>query len=212
VDGARPDVVLDAYRRRVLPMAVQVRGCEVLHASAVQSPAGIVGLCGVSQTGKSTIAFGLSRRGYQIWCDDVLALDFSERVPVAISLPYQLRLRPSAVALFGPDIVAAAPSGESNLPGSQSASVAALCVLRRADEAREPVTVRRLPFSDAFLALLNHACWFTFQDARDKRRVIDHYMDLTAEIPVFDVAFRSGLENLPALLDQIESVLEPSAT
>jgi hypothetical protein len=99
---------------------------------------------------------------------------------------------------------------ESNLPGSERAAIAALCVLRRADDEPTPVTVRRLAFSGAFLAVLNHACWFTFQDASDKRRVIDHYMDLTAQIPVFDVAFRSGLQHLPAVLDQIESALEPA--
>jgi hypothetical protein len=207
-DGARSDIVLDAYQRRVLPMAVQVRGYEVLHASAVHSPAGIVAFCGVSQAGKSTIAFGLSRRGYRVWCDDVLAFDLSDPLPSAISLPFQLRLRPTAIEMFGRESVAAEPAGDSNLPGSQTASLAAVCVLRRADDQPAPVTVRQLAFSDAFLAVLNHACWFTFQDAQDKRRVIDHYMDLTAAIPVFDVAFRSGLQHLPAVLDQIESALE----
>jgi len=207
-DGSQTDAVLDAYRRRVLPMAVQVRGCEVLHASAVRSPAGIIGLCGVSQTGKSTIAFALSRRGYDVWCDDALAFDVSKEKPVAISLPYELRLRPTAMDIFRQEIAESPLPVESNLPGSETAPLAALCVLRRADNDPTPVTVRRLDFSGAFLSVLGHACWFTFQDAQDKRRVIDHYMDLSAKVPVFDVAFASGLENLPTVLDEIESALE----
>jgi len=207
-DGTRTDAVLDAYRRRVLPMAVQVRGCEVLHASAVRAAAGIIGLCGVSQTGKSTIAFALSRRGYDVWCDDALAFDVSKENPIAISLPYQLRLRPTALDIFRQEIADSPLPVESSPPGSESVPVAAICVLRRADEQSEPVTLRRLSFSDAFLALLEHACWFTFQDIQDKRRVIDHYMDLAAEIPVFDVAFRSGLQHLPAVVEEIESALE----
>src|SRR5436853_3459621 len=63
VPGAvREDLVVDAYRRKVLPMALQVCGREVLHASAVRSAAGVTALCGVSEAGKSTIAYGLSRR------------------------------------------------------------------------------------------------------------------------------------------------------
>ena len=38
--AAREELILDAYRRRVLPMALQVCGREVMHASAVRSPAG----------------------------------------------------------------------------------------------------------------------------------------------------------------------------
>src|SRR2546430_14235726 len=38
-EGAAEDQVVDAYRRRVLPMAIQVRGREILHASAVIAPA-----------------------------------------------------------------------------------------------------------------------------------------------------------------------------
>ena len=34
-DTVTDELVLDAYRRRILPMALQVSGREVLHASAV---------------------------------------------------------------------------------------------------------------------------------------------------------------------------------
>lgn len=210
-DGAQNDLVLDSYRRRVLPMAVQVRGCEVLHASAVRSATGIIALCGVSQTGKSTIAFGLSRRGYGIWCDDALAFDVANGKLSAISLPFELRLRPAAVALFGHATIAEIPAAELNVPGADTAPFAAVCVLRRIDDQAAPVRVCRLAFSEAFLAVLEHACWFTFQDSHDKRRVIDHYMDLAAQIPVFDVSFKSGLEHLPAVLDAIETALDDTA-
>jgi len=203
--GARAEVVLDAYRRRVLPMAVQVRGCEVLHASGVRSAGGVIGLCGVTQTGKSTVAFALSRRGYGLWCDDALAFEVSSGKPRAISLPFELRLRPPAIAVFGEPASDRAPE-ELNLPGSATAPFAGLFVLRR-DEQSMPVSVRRLRFAPAFQAVLGHACWFTMQDTRDKRRVMDHYMDLIAETPVYDVSFRTGMEHLPRVLDAIESTL-----
>ena len=204
--GAETPIVLDAYRRRVLPMALQVRGIEILHASAVRFPKGIVGLCGVSQTGKSTIAFALGRRGHPVWCDDALALDISDGKPTAISVPFELKLRPPAVELFGSDVVAeSTPRDTIRKAGAENAPLAALFLLRRASDRSLPVVVRRLSFADAFLGLLGNGCWFTFQEEPEKRRVIDHYMDLAAQVPTFSVNFKPGAEFLPEILDAIES-------
>ena len=38
--------------------------------------------------------------------------------------------------------------------------------------------------------------------------LIDHYLDLAARTPIFDVAFKPGFENLPAVLNAIEQVLQ----
>jgi len=61
-----PDVsdrlVCDVYRRTVVPMILQVHGYEVLHASAILMRQTVVAFCGISETGKSTLAYGLSRR------------------------------------------------------------------------------------------------------------------------------------------------------
>ncbi len=208
-DGAHQDVVLDAYRRRVLPMAVQFRGCEVLHASAVQSPAGVVALCGVSQTGKSTIAFGLSRRGYPVWCDDAFAWDFTAGRASSIALPFELRLRPPTASFFRsttrPNV---STKDDPASVGCNRASVALLCVLQRSDQQTAPVEIRQLPFAQAFSDVLSHAFWFTIADAADKRRVIGNYIDLAANTPIYEVSFRSGLENLAHVLDSIEDTIQ----
>lgn len=207
-DGAAQELVLDAYRRRVLPMALQVRGREILHASAISSPAGVTALCGASQTGKSTIAFGLNRRGYPLWGDDALAFEISNGAALAVSLPFEIRLRPAAAEFFGPAAMPASVMAATaeHPPGIESAPLASVCVLRR-DESSVPVVVRRLPFAEAFSTILGQACWFTMNDSGGKRRVIDHYLDLAARTPVFQVSFKPGLENLPAVLDAIERVV-----
>ncbi len=107
---AEEDLVVDAYRRRVLPMALQVRGREILHASAITTPAGVIALCGSSLVGKSTIAFGLSRRGYDLWGDDVVAFESADEGVRAVSLPFEIRLRPTAAAFFGSETMAMAAS------------------------------------------------------------------------------------------------------
>ena len=88
-------LVLDAYRRTVLPQALQFFGREVLHASAVVGPSGVVGFCAYSQTGKSTLAFALAQRGYVPWADDALAFETGAQVSQALALPFAVRLRPS---------------------------------------------------------------------------------------------------------------------
>jgi hypothetical protein len=211
--AAREELVLDAYRRRVLPMALQVCGREVLHASAVRSPAGVTALCADSETGKSTIAFGLSGRGYPLWADDLVAFDISDHVGRAISLPFNMRLRPSAAALFDLETTQSqiVTGDDHSSPGKETAPLLAVCVLRRAEADGAPVCVRRLSLAEAFAAVLGHAWSFGLEDSERKRRMIHNYLDLAAGTPVYDISFRSGLENLPAILDAIDQLLREAA-
>ncbi len=210
--AATEDLVLDAYRRRVLPMALQVCGREVMHASAVRSPAGVTALCADSETGKSTIAFGLSGRGYPLWADDLVAFDIFDHAGRAISLPFDLRLRPSAAALFDLDTTQSPiTDGEDDSPpGKETAALLAVCVLRRGDAEAERVAVRRLSLAEAFAAVLGHAWSFGLEDAERKRRMIHNYLDLAAGTAVYDICFQPGLTNLPAILDALEEVMAES--
>jgi hypothetical protein len=212
-NGTRDELVVDAYFRKVLPMVLQVRGREVLHASAVHFPAGVVALCGVSETGKSTIAFGLSQRGYSLWADDSVALQITDSGVLALSLPFNIRLRPSSAELFDYDVHATPFIGNDHKQslGWKREPLSAVCVLRRASKAGSPIAVRRLSSAEAFATVLTHAHCFTFEDAERKRRMMDHYLDIVARIPIFDICFPSGLENLSAILDTLERVCEENA-
>lgn len=210
--AAREELVLDAYRRRVLPMALQVCGREILHASAVRSATGVAALCADSETGKSTIAFGLSSRGYPLWADDLVAFEISDSGGRAISLPFDLRLRPSAAALFESDTSRSqiAASDDAS-PGKETAPLTAICVLRRGDAAAPLVATRRLSSAEAFAAVLAHAWSFGIQNGERKRRMIHNYLNLVAGTPVYDICFQPGLTNLPAILDAIEQLLRETA-
>jgi hypothetical protein len=208
--GINHDLVIDAYHRSVLPMILQVHNREVLHASAIRTPSGVLALCGRSETGKSTLAFALSRRGYALWADDAVAYEILGLGATVISLPFQVRLRPSAAELFD---VAAHIISPSRIE-TEAALLSGVCVLRRAvdsdDEELPPVAIRPLLSTEALVAVLPHAYCFTLRDQERKRGMMHHYMELVARIPVFDVCFRTGLENLPFVLDAIEEqVLRP---
>lgn len=206
----REDLVVDLYRRRVLPMALQVCGHEVLHSSAVRSKAGVTALCGLSEVGKSTLAFGLSRRGYSLWADDSVAFDISDDGGSSILLPFNLRLRPAATAHFAVGETRTANDLDHyDFPiGNETAPLATVCVLRRANCAETPVAVKRLSLAEAFSAALDHACCFVPQTEERKRRMMHNYLDLAAQTPFFDICFQPGLENLPVILDAIERLVE----
>jgi len=203
--SAAAEEIDDVYNDSVLPLVLHVHGAEVLHASAVHSPQGVVAFCAVSGTGKSTIARGLSERGYPLWADDAVAFEVSGPAVNAVSLPFRMRLRPDAASFFARDRVAR----RIDLGGSdqldRSASLAALCVLKR-----EPgltsggVAVRTLQASSAFPALLEHAYCFSLLDAERKRRMMERYLVVSARVRILEIRFAAGLEHLPSMLDRIE--------
>jgi hypothetical protein len=206
--SAAAEEIDDVYNDSVLPLVLHVQGLEALHASAVLSPQGVVAFCAASGTGKSTIARGLSERGYPLWADDTVAFEVPGPAVNAIPLPFRTRLRPDAAAFFARERVA----GHNGLCGidrvDRSASLAALCVLKR-----EPgltggaVAVETLRASSAFPALLAHAYCFSLLDAERKRRMIERYLVVSARIRILEIRFAAGLEHLPAMLDRIEQTV-----
>jgi len=205
------ELVVEAFNRRVLPMAVQVRGREVLHASAIRGPAGVVTFCGVTQSGKSTIAFGLSQRGYSLWADDMVAFELSDSGAVAVSLPFSPRLRKSAAELFAVEsTVQTIPRYDDTSTGTDTAPLATVCILRKDYAAASAVAVRQLSSADAFATVLDHACCFLPQADERKRLMVRHYLELVAVTSIFEICFQPGLANLPVILDEIEQLLDPT--
>ena len=198
-DGAGESLVADGYRRTVLPMALQALGREVLHASAVRRPDGVVALCAISGSGKSTLAYGLSRRGHPLWADDAVVLEPTPEGFRTLPLPFTLRLLPASADYFG-------TNGSGLEEPAEDAPLAAVCVLARVDEG-DDVEIERLDSAEAFPAVLTHAYCFSLDDEERKRRMVEAYMELAARVPVFRVRLRAGLERLPAILDGLEAAL-----
>lgn len=202
--GADLHLVREAYRRAVVPMMLQATGEEVMHASAVVTAGEVVAFPGASGSGKSTTAVGLSRRGYQVWADDAVALHMAGAGAWAVPMPFRLRLRAEARAFFALDRVAGSGSmGATHIPPNRL-PLAAVCVLERVSDARCCVIVEPLAPSVAFQVLLPHAFCFSLHDRSGKRRMVEHYLELVERVPCFAIRFQSGLGRLPFLLDAIE--------
>jgi len=209
----REELILDSYRRQVLPMVLQVGGQEVLHASAVLTPQGAVALCATARTGKSTTAFGLSQRGWPLWADDAVAFEMVDSSVSAIPLPFGIRLRPDAAAFFEQEPTVGAgvdqmQNGAYRIK-AEPVPLAALIVLHRARGGSDGPALqsRRLSSAEAFMGVLAHAYYFRLQDTERKRSMMRHYLELVARVPVFEIRFRPGFEVFPEVLDSIGRLL-----
>jgi hypothetical protein len=196
--GADPDLVLDAFRRMVAPLALQAMGREVLHSSAVVADGGVIALCAVSGVGKTTIAWALHGRGHPMWADDAVCFQAGPEAVRALPLPFAPRLRPESVAHFG-----SAGNGDVTTPAS--ADLGAVLVLRRSQ--RGGPRMRHLPAAEAFPAVLTHAYCFDAEDTERTRRMVAAYLDLVERVPVFELTFPHGLEQLGEIVHLIESEL-----
>lgn len=207
--GVGPHAVAEAYRHSALPLVLQARGHEALHASAVVASAGVAIFCGASGSGKSTTAYGLHRRGYGLWSDDVVALEFRGGAIQAIPLPFDMRLRPPSASLFGLGeravrLAAALPAGPRPL--------AALCVLDQERARGGRAIVEALAPRQAFTAILAHAFCYRLRDRARKRLMLDRYLAVIARVPAYRVRLGADFPQLGSLLDRLERAIGAAGT
>jgi hypothetical protein len=201
------DAVLDAYYGGALPLVTQAtRGLEVLHASAVRARqrGHIAAFCGVSESGKSTVAYGLASRGYGHWGDDAVAFRVeSAQPPTAVGLPFTVKLREASAAHFG-----ASPDVNEVMEDFvwSSSPLGAVFVLESSggDHSGEAVFVERMSPSDALHALLPNAYRFRPQTDERREETMRSYLELVASVPIFGARYPRGLDRLPELLDELE--------
>jgi hypothetical protein len=199
-EGISSELVEDAYRRRVLPFALQAQGRELLHASAVEMPMGAIAFCGASGAGKSTMAAALGDRGNPPVADDALLFEPANEGIRVHQLPFSIRL----VSESGGN--GSGPKDASILFAEQRPPLPlhAVFVLDRSPEVPAP-EVERLPRHEAFSLMLYHAHCFSFSDDERRRRMLERYLELSAYVPAFGVRYKPAWDQLAALLDAIEA-------
>jgi hypothetical protein len=205
--GIAPAQVTDLCRRSVEPIVRQALGWEALHASGVRSDAGVLAFCGERESGKSTLAYSLARRGFSQYADDAIVMRVDGTRVVALDLSFGVRLRPEPARLFGFDAPQSQPLHDVlplNMPAGDETTtpLCALFVLGR--HASGPPSVTRLAPGAAFTAILAHAHCFDPVDPAGRQRLLENYLAIADSLPVFQLRFASGLDGLDAVLDTIE--------
>jgi hypothetical protein len=206
--GAIAEVIKEEFQSTVWPTFLQMQGYEVLHASAVIGARGVVAFCAPSETGKSTLAYGLGLRGYPVWADDAVVLDFLPHLIQTVSLPFFVRLRSSSALHYGyseTEMTAGRVLCEGNRM-ENALPITAICLLERAQTLPDNRVVMIDPLNarEALVRVLDHAIYFGRQDRGQKRRMMQHYLSLVGQVPVFEVCVANGLEWLPFALNEVE--------
>jgi hypothetical protein len=209
---ADPELVLDEVHAIGIPLFLHAaRGYEALHASAVASASGVVGFCGTSGSGKSTIAHALALRGRRLWADDVLAFQVDPEKAVATALPFRLKLRPESTAFFRRRAGRKPAEGgapETAVPWSTE-RLSTLFVLgpRGARASRGGLELEGLSAAGAMEALLAHGLRCKPLESERERRILTAYVDLVASVPVFSVKYQRGFASFRDLVDRVEAVM-----
>ena len=193
-----------AYRSIALPLVLQVSGFEALHGSAVRTAGGVVAFCAVSGTGKSTVAYGLTRRGHPLWADDAVVFHTSQSSPVITHpIPFNSGLREDARSFFHGNGLAERTVAAYDQPEQ----LRAVLLMERTDNVADAVEVVRQSPADALAGLIPHAHGFNLADYARKRRTLEAYLALATQVPVFEMRFRSGLDRLDAVLDGVQTAV-----
>jgi hypothetical protein len=201
--SAQRRLVEELFVTTVQPLVLHLLGFEALHASAVGTVDGIVAFCGMSGTGKSTIAYGLTRRGLSPWADDVVVIDpdgGSDDVE-CLRLPHPARIPSATREFFGAVGDERLDDGEAG----QRITLRGIVVLERRRAGHHEI--RWLQPVDALSAALPHAFRFTVTDRERTERTMVRYLDLVSKVPVFRAAFVPSFDLLPEFLDDLESSL-----
>lgn len=202
------DFIYQIYLENTLPFILSLRGYEVLHASAVFVPDGVIAFSAVSGTGKSTFVYTLQKRGYTVWADDVVIFRPKNGLFLCEPIPFNLRLYPETTAEVQ-KFHSTPPSNRnrSTSLGVEPTRLAAVCLLERIAEDPLPdqTTITRLPIQTAFTQLLPHAYNFEIKHPDRNRQVMITYLNLVSSIPIYKVYIPNRISALSPVLDQLET-------
>ena len=218
--GTEPETLRHLLLNQVLPLVLNLRGRDALHATAVLTPDGVCAFAGQAGAGKSTLAASFLFSGYPVIGDDCLLLDERDTRVVAIPAYPGIRLWEDALeALYGaregfPTVTHYAVKRRLLLPKQGERFPTVPVPLARIYCLEGPIaehendsipspSIRSLSRRDAFMHLL--PCLFRF-DIRDRAMLTRqfHFLDrLVAQIPVRQLLVPRNFSSLPAVREAV---------
>lgn len=161
------------FLRVVRPLLLQARGWQLLHASAVLTTNGIVGLCGGSGAGKSTVARTWAKDKHRLWADDAVLLRIRyEAMPESIQLPLDAIGSPTATVT------------------ATARPLLALVILETCGRTSSAPTLEELRPATALSAVLPHALCFDSTDPDLEKTLFLTYSSLVRQLPVHRLRYR----------------------
>lgn len=209
--GADADWFRQVVTRSWLPAIYPLWGRQVLHASAVTctASAATVAFTGPTHAGKSTTAYGLSRRpGWRLLGDDTLAFSISpvgtDQPPAVLlhPIPNEARLRPASAGFYG--LADEETSLALEWPGG-SPHLRAVYVLEGDDAFGPTAEFERLRAADGLPFLLQQAYALSFGMPKYNQQLMKDYLALSAAVPIFRLRYRRSFDVAEELFAEIEA-------
>lgn len=197
-----------ALDRIVRPLALQLGGAEILHASAVSRGDRVLVLVGLSQAGKSTLAAALaaSNRGWVGRADDHVCLRFESGLPMQEVLSFAPELRPASATwlasqpAFRLSGLSTATSDAPLLP------VGGVLLLRPSGSGeRTSLSIEPVLPGQAFGEVFVHAHVLSLENPARKRALVEHFLHFAETVPTARMARPEGLDHVPAIIEAIET-------
>jgi hypothetical protein len=213
--SATREQLIDQLMRNVVPLLLQSRGIQVLHASAIRLRGGVVGLCGRSFSGKSTLAYALRMRGYEVCADDSLLISATyQGVQALDGLPAKLRLRADANKYFGVVDGACLTATDTMkdefdvyLPELHGSPLRALYLIHRSNEQLRVWSCDRLNGHQALKQVLAMANYYKLAEIFERRRVSENCLNVVGKVPIYNCRYRNGFNFIEDVVDEIDRSL-----
>jgi hypothetical protein len=181
---------------QVLPLVLNLLGCDVLHATAVETPAGVCAFIGPAGAGKSTLAASFAAAGYSTFCDDCLVVRRNGGILCTPGYP-GVRLRNDSLAALGNLPLKAGAIADSiskhrlvidagNFPSSPRRLIAIYRIGRQADGEPGLSTARIEPLRgrEAFMEAVSSAYVLDVTEPTTLLRHFRFIEQLVAQVPI----------------------------
>lgn len=185
------------------------RGDHGLHAAAVEVDGKAIALAGPQRFGKTTLAAALTARGHRLLSEDLLCARLGDS-PSAIPGPAMLRVRSDMAPTLGlPAETTSASGGRIHLAidpagrgNSEPVPLQAILILRAGEG---DVRLEEMNLRDAIADLW--ALSFRLPDDKDRARCFEGVGALAATVDVFNLHRRMRVDEMDAVVTQIESLV-----
>jgi hypothetical protein len=207
---------------QTLPLVLNLRGREAIHATAVLTPHGVCAFVGPAGAGKSTLAASFLFAGYPVLGDDCLVLEEADQILATPAYP-GLRLWKDAFEALAARSVCSIPVADytdkarllgpelfSEFP-SKAHPLARIYLVERAESGatdRAAARVEETSAREAFVALASSAFPLDITDRSMLVRQFRFFERLLAKVPVRRLCVPNGFDCLPLVREAALSDLE----
>lgn len=202
-----------------LSLWLEMRGILCIHANAIETERGVIGIIAPSQTGKTTLTAALAVRGMGMMSDDMMAIHkTTEGLKVFPGWP-QVRMWPEVAQHFVRDIetlqrvhhrfekriVESGTQSELRF-SSKSGRLKRLYLLDRTDSNDSEIRIEQLSASESMIVLLQNSMLAdAYRSLNVEKDRLDRLASMLESVEIKRITYPSGKEHLVNICKSIEA-------